>query len=403
MEKLKNCKLYKLNKKKTIFKIFSIPSFAQVNDYDFSIHYDYLYIDKSKSKKIKLSKKDRINSYVNLENKKNNMDSTRPPNFNYTDFRVVVNTKTDWLKKAQKKFHKLIVQSIDDIPYLHSTIKKKSYATNAHEHLGDKYFLKIDIKSFFTLVKKELVELRLKSYLDIDGDVAKFYANMLTSPKDKPPFHDDIYNLGQGLPSSPILAFLCHKSFFDYLYNISKENNIAMTIYVDDIAFSSDEPIKQEFIDRLFGLFKMNNLEISKKKFRYYDKNDTKKITGIFIKEGKPMVPSKKHEEIKIQFEYLLENITKITNIDEYFLLYNLFLKFAGNVQHLISSECTIDGNIKIKKQYIKYKIFIEKYSSYFPRGINKNNGNFYSSLNISAQDLKMFKEHMGKLIKITS
>ena len=90
MEKLEKCKLYKLNKKKTIYEIFSIPLYAQNNGYDFSMHYDFLYIDKSKSKKSKLSKLERIDSYITLENKKNSLDSNRPINFNNKDFRVIL-------------------------------------------------------------------------------------------------------------------------------------------------------------------------------------------------------------------------------------------------------------------------------------------------------------------------
>lgn len=232
--------------------------------------------------------------------------------------------------------------------------------------MGENYFLKLDLKDFFTYVEKPLVKSRLKNFLNIDGDVADFYSNMLTSPKDKPPFNEGVFNLGQGLPSSPILAFLCHKSFFDYLYEICKLDNINMTIYVDDIAFSSNKPITQNFINILFGLFKMNGLKINKKKFRYYKKEGTKKITGIFIKNGKPMVPSKKHEEIKSQYEFLVYKIYNLENIDDYFFTYNIFLRFAGNVQHLITSECTIDGKVNIKKIILNIQILLINLANIF-------------------------------------
>lgn len=401
MKKLIKCKLYKLNKKKTIFTIFSIPTFAQIENYDFSKHYDFYYLKKSGINN-RLTKDQRIDNYLSFGDKKCcDLITTRPEDFNPNDYRILVNVKTVWLKNAQKKFHKLIVQSLDDIPYLHSTIKKKSYASNAHEHLGEKYFLKIDLKNFFTYIEKPLVKARLKYYLEIDGDVADFYSNILTSAKDKPPFNEGIFNLGQGLPSSPILAYLCHKSLFDYLYDFCEHKNITMTIYVDDIAFSSNDQFSQEFIDRLFGLFKMNGLKISKKKFRYYKKEGTKKITGIFIKNGKPMIPSRKHEEIKYQYEFLINRIENLDNIDDYFMTYNLFLKFAGNIQHLISSECTINGKVNIKKNYVKYKKFIDKFSKYFPRGKQKKNKNaIYNSSNVCMEDLKEFESQFKKLCK---
>ena len=53
-----------------------------------------------------------------------------------------------------------------------------------------------------------------------------------------------------------------------------------------------------------------------------------------------------------------------IDTIDDYYKIYNLYLKFYGNYQHIKMVE---------HKVHDRYNNFIEKYDNYFPKGVNKN------------------------------
>ena len=171
---------------------------------------------------------------------------------------------------------------------------------------------------------------------------------------------------------------------FEYINDFATKNNIEMTVYVDDVVFSSNKPIKPEFINSLFGIIKRNGLRIKKSKVKIYGPNQDKKITGLCItKGGKVRVPRSKHEELKIQYDYLSKEVLNIKNINDYFNFYNLFLKFKDNVQFVL----LVEGRATTK--HLK---FIEGYKDFFLYGIRKNQkGNKYTKDNISEEDYKKF------------
>lgn len=391
MKILENCKLFKLNKIKTIYKVLNIPTEAQQKNFDFDCLYDFKYLKKDSKKNNKkkdskknnkVSKDERFKKYINIKKSMSQLIDERPNDFDKSKYRVIININQEWLKKTQKKFHKIIAKELNNTTYLQSTIKHKSFATNAHKHIGKKFTLTIDLKNFFTCISRETLANKLKTLLEVDSDIAVYYSKLFTSPSDKPPYNNGQYNLGQGLPSSPILAFLCNYTLFEYINDLAKRYNTSMTIYVDDITFSSDIPISQEFINKLFGLFKQNGMRINTSKVHLSKNSSFKKITGVNIIDGKPKIPSRKHEEIMIQFK-TVHTLTEIKSFSDYLYFYNLYLKFTGNYQYLIEVECKNgQGKKVIKPQYKKYQNFITEYDKFFPRGKNKKNKNIEYAIN---------------------
>ena len=140
-----------------------------------------------------------------------------------------------------------------------------------------------------------------------------------------------------------------------------------MSIYVDDVVFSSDKIIPQEFIDSLFGIIKRNKMQIKREKVHNYKKDSVKKVTGVYINGNKTRVANKKHEELNVQFKYLKKHILEVKSIDDYFRIYNLYLKYYGNYQHIKMVE---------GKVHDRYEKFIKIYDVYFPKGINKKQKN---------------------------
>ncbi|CAM4260807.1 reverse transcriptase domain-containing protein [Erysipelothrix aquatica] len=391
--------LKRLNKKKTIYSLFEFPKAASNKDYDFSNNYEFRYLAKKKDDINRKERKlERLTGYIQLQDSdKDALMRSRPKDYDKNSYRTIVNysNSSDWLKKAQKKIHKYIVKELGEVEYLHSTIKSKSYATNAFQHRGENYTLAIDLKNFFTYVSREKLQYTLKDFLQIDSDVAFLYSSMLTSPVDEPPHHGGKYNLGQGLPSSPILAYLCHASLFEYIYNNSLKEEITMTVYVDDVVFSSVKPIPQHFIDRLFGLFKRNGLEINKDKIRLYMNGSTKKITGTYVSPQKLSIPNRKHEELHNLYQTLKEKKEKIETMDDYLFLYNIYLKFSGNYQYLIQVECRgEDGKISVNPRYKKFEKLNNELNILFPRGLKKKKKKTpYSKENMYFEEYKQLEE----------
>lgn len=368
-QKIQESRIYGVTKPSIIKEILELPKEINIKKLDKVIDnfYDTFYIEKTWAKK-KLTNEQKRMEFLNIE-KEIAQRFVEIPDEDITKYRKIVTINQEWLKKSQKRFNKILMNIILDkkirgvkqesiIPYLHSAVKRRSYHTNAQVHIGDKYVFAIDLKDFYPSVTKYKLYLFFKDKFKLSTDIAMFYSVLSTCKSD-----DGSYRLGQGLSQSSTLAYLVNYTLFNYLYILSKENDIEMSIYVDDVVFSSKKEIPQSFIDKLFGIIKGNDMLIKRQKVHNYKKESVKKITGVYIKGNKTRVANNKHYEFDTQYKYLKNKIKYINSIDEYYKIYNLYLKFFGNYQHIKMVE---------GKVHDRYNIFIDEYDEYFPKGINK-------------------------------
>lgn len=371
LEKIKTTRIYGVTKPLIVKEILCIPDEVNIKKLDLHIDefYDTFYIKKNWSNKKRLTREEKYEKFLNTEKEKTERIKELPSDTNKTEYRKIVTINKDWLKKTQKKFNKILMSILLDkkirgvkqksiIPYLHSSVKQRSYNTNAQVHIGNKYVFAIDLKDFYpSVTKKEIYKFFINNF-NISSDIAMIYAVLSTVKSD-----DGEYRLGQGLSQSATLAYLVNFRLFNYIYNQAKIRGIEMSIYVDDVVFSSDKIIPQEFIDSLFGIIKRNKMQIKREKVHNYKKDSVKKVTGVYINGNKTRVANKKHEELNVQFKYLKKHILEVKSIDDYFRIYNLYLKYYGNYQHIKMVE---------GKVHDRYEKFIKMYDVYFPKGINK-------------------------------
>lgn len=373
-EKIRESRLYGVTKPMIIKEMLNIPEDIDIKNLDKIIDsfYDTFYIKKTWVQESK-SKEEKIKEILNIEKTTSERYKSIPDGEEKTKYRKIVTINSDWLKKSQKKFNKILMNILLDkkirgvkqnsiIPYLHSAVKQRSYHTNAQVHVGDKYVFAIDLKDFYPSVTKYKLFLFFKNKFNLSSDIAMFYSVLSTCLAD-----DGTYRLGQGLSQSSTLAYLVNFSLFNYLYEMAKNNDIEMSIYVDDVVFSSKNEIPQSFIDKLFGIIKGNDMQIKRQKVHNYKKESVKKVTGVFINGDKTRVANHKHYEFHIQYKYLKKHIVDIESIEQYFKIYNLYLKFYGNFQHIKM----VEGRV-----HDRYIDFIKEYDDYFPKGINKKQKN---------------------------
>lgn len=373
-QKIQESRLYGVTKPSIIKEILTIPDDINLKSLDKIIDdfYDTFYIEKTWAKK-NLTKEERYKEFLNVEKEKSERLVKIPTGEDSTKYRKIVTINQEWLKKSQKRFNKILMNIMLDkkvrgvkqksiIPYLHSAVKQRSYHTNAQVHIGDRYVFAIDLKDFYPSVTKYKLYLFFKEKFNLSPDIAMFYSVLSTCKSD-----DGTYRLGQGLSQSSTLAYLVNYSLFNYLYVLSKDNDIEMSIYVDDVVFSSKKKIPQSFIDRLFGIIKGNDMLIKRKKVHNYKKESVKKITGVYINGNKTRVANNKHYEFHTQYKYLKNKISDINSLDDYYKIYNLYLKFYGNFQHIKM----VEGRV-----HDRYELFIDEYDEYFPKGINKKQKN---------------------------
>ena len=397
--KIQESRLYGVTKPTIIKEMLKIPDYIDLKNLDCNIDdcYDTFYIKKTWAKDNQ-TQEQKYKEFLNIEKNISERFDDIPDGEDITKYRKIVTINQEWLKKTQKKFNKILMNIILDkkirgvkqksiIPYLHSSVKQRSYHTNAQVHVGDKYVLAIDLQDFYPSITKHKLYLFFKDKFNLSPDIAMIYAVLSTCKSD-----DGTYRLGQGLSQSSTLAYLVNYSLFNYLYNISKDNDIEMSIYVDDVIFSSRSKIPQKFIDKLFGIIKGNSMLIKRKKVHNYKKESVKKITGVYIDGNKTRVANSKHQELHVQYKYLKNEVSMIKNLDDYFKIYNLYLKFYGNYQHIKMVE---------KKVHDRYRLFVNEYDRYFPKGINKKQRNInYKKGNIkNMMDSQKLNKCYQKLI----
>lgn len=230
------------------------------------------------------------------------------------------------LKTVQKRIKTLLGKiQVPDNVFSGIKGKEKSYSNNARYHLGKskRNLYKIDLTAFFPSISRETVYRFFFEDLRCSPDVAEILTNLTTVDLEKLNQGSllEVYNflankgvkchnhLISGAPTSQILSYLVNHKMFDELQSLSDKNNVTMTIYVDDVVFSSEHKISSEFRQTVLSLIKKYNYQVSRKKVKGYSKTYPKLVTGVIINsEGKATIKNALRKKIMVEYEHLSNN-----------------------------------------------------------------------------------------------
>lgn len=228
------------------------------------------------------------------------------------------------LKTIQKRIKNCLGQiTVPD--NIFSGIKGRSYADNARFHVGNnrRNLYKIDLTAFFPSVTRDTVYRFFTEELLCSPDVAQILTDLTTIDLEKSNAKniDEIrsflkdkgvstYNhLISGAPTSQILSYLVNHQMFDEMQKLADDNRITMTVYVDDVTFSSENRISKDFRDKIISIIRKYNYQISRKKVKRYTKLYPKLITGVIIDStGKTVLKNSMQQKIILAFEELKAN-----------------------------------------------------------------------------------------------
>ncbi|MFK3559243.1 reverse transcriptase family protein [Pasteurella multocida] len=175
--------------------------------------------------------------------------------------------------------------------YLYSGIKNKSYITNAQQHLDSDVILTTDITAFFPSTTKEKIFWFFKDKMQCSTKIANHLAELCTIDG----------HLPTGSQISMPLAYWVNANMFDELNRLAKENELKMTVYVDDVTFSGAR-IPKEFKFLVERTIKKYRHSIKLEKTKLYKSQSAKEVTGLILKDGK-LLPS--NRQIKKLHQYL--------------------------------------------------------------------------------------------------
>jgi RNA-directed DNA polymerase len=155
--------------------------------------------------------------------------------------------------------------------YMYGSIKKRNNIQNAQLHVGHQYFLTIDLKKFFPNISHRQV-----NRMFVNNGFSHCVARILTQ------LSTHQYSLPQGAPSSPVIANLVFKQTTDKLQELSRNNRVTFTSFLDDLTFSSNYCFKK-LIRQIIEVLKNDDFFPSYEKIHYRKRYC--EVTGLFVKK----------------------------------------------------------------------------------------------------------------------
>ena len=151
--------------------------------------------------------------------------------------RRLVEAPNKRLKLIQKRFNNYL-QKIETPKFVFAGRKKTNNILNAKVHIDCNDMICTDIKKFFPNTNIKYVKQFLIKYLKMTEGIADILSKILTVNN----------HLPTGAPSSVLLTYWSYKDAFDTIHDYAENIGIKMTIYVDDMTFSSKSKISRTLI-----------------------------------------------------------------------------------------------------------------------------------------------------------
>lgn len=212
----------------------------------------------------------------------------------------------EWTKKTAKKKDRLIEEPISQLSnvlshlhtilskvetpdYLMSGKKKIKPRDNAEVHCQNQHMINVDIERFYQSTKREFVYLAFRDTFDQTNDVASMLADLVTYKGHIP----------TGTATSQLVAFWAYKKTFDRIHSLCSQKGIIMSVWVDDIIFSSSKPFPRSWVNDIQKIMNGVDLSLKSNKTKKYGLAEYKTVTGSAISpDGDILVKNEKRKEI---------------------------------------------------------------------------------------------------------
>ena len=104
------------------------------------------------------------------------------------------------------------------------------------------------------------------------------------------------------------MSYLVNHHMFDEMQIVADNNHAIMTVYVDDVTFSSEYRLSHKFKEQILSIVRKYGYQISRPKVKYYTKLYPKLVTGVVIdSSGSPIIKNAMREKIINEHRHLRE------------------------------------------------------------------------------------------------
>lgn len=210
---------------------------------------------------------------------------------------------SDKLKTVQRRI-KHLLERIQKPDWVYSGTKGKCHVDNAFAHQGNEYFVLSDIASFYENCGREAVYQFFHNDLRTSPDVAKLLADITTCKND-----EGKSVIPAGSPCSQLLAYHAYRKMFDEFHACAESYGCKISLYVDDITISSQNPITnpKSMMKRFAKIASAYGHSLKWEKTRYYGRDRYKVVTGVALSgSGTPTIPNTLAKNVKQGFDSIL-------------------------------------------------------------------------------------------------
>lgn len=182
-----------------------------------------------------------------------------------------------------------IISKVETPSYLMSGKKGVKPSDNAQMHRLNGYMINVDIEQFYQSTKREFVYSTFRNSFKQADDIASILSSLATYKGHIP----------TGTATSQSIAFWAYKKTFDRIDALCQRNGISMSIWVDDITFSSEKPFPKNWVRDIQKIMAEVELCLKTSKTKKYLAADYKIVTGSAISPvGDLRVKNQKSKEI---------------------------------------------------------------------------------------------------------
>ena len=190
---------------------------------------------------------------------------------------------SDWLKRVKRALYQ---QRKDWPTFIHGGVKKRSYISFARPHTNKNTVITVDIRDCFGSISQNNVQTALVEKLGLPSGLAHHLAAKLCYKRHIP----------QGFATSSYLTNLCLNDTLLIIKRQMSRMSVDMTIYVDDIALSSQYIDSAKVINLVSKELSRAGLAISKAKVKVMHSYGPQIICGLVVNKRISLARQKKKE-----------------------------------------------------------------------------------------------------------
>ena len=190
---------------------------------------------------------------------------------------------SDWLKRVKRALYQ---QRKDWPTFIHGGVKKRSYISFARPHTNKNTVITVDIRDCFGSISQNNVQIALIEKLGLPNGLACRLATKLCHKRRIP----------QGFATSSYLTNLYLNDTLLIIKRQMSRMGVDMTIYVDDIALSSQHIDSAKVINIVSQELSRAELAISKAKVKVMHSHGPQIICGLIVNKRISLTRQKKKE-----------------------------------------------------------------------------------------------------------